>query len=78
MMGAYNRAARMSLTASTFRSSRAEDTYHDTEDTVGGCDQGIACAPILRREELRRDGVKDAVHDVVDEGVATVPAKEYV
>ena len=73
-MGACNRAARMSLTAPTLRRARAEDTYHNTENTVSGCNQGIARATILRGEELGRDGVEDAVHDVVDEGVATVPA----
>ena len=55
-----------------------DTTHHDTEDAVRGGDDRVARPARLGGEELGRDGVEDAVHDVARERVAAVPAEERV
>ena len=54
------------------------NTHHDTEDAVRGGDDRVARPARLGGEELGRDGVEDAVHDVAREREAAVPAEERV
>ena len=77
-MGAYKQT-RVSG-SSTRAVNRRPDvcTDHDTEDAVGGRDDSVARATVLRGEELWRDGVKDAVHDVARECERAIPAEERV
>ena len=77
-MGAYKQT-RISG-SSTGAADRGLDvcTHHDTEDAVGGRDDSVTRTPILRGEELRRDGVKDAVHDVARERERAIPPEERV
>ena len=77
-MGAYKQT-RISG-SSTGAADRGSDvsTHHDTEDAVGGRDDSVARTPVLRGEELRRDGVEDAVHDVARERECAIPAEKCV
>ena len=78
MMGAYKQ------TRVSGRSTRAVNrrpdvcTDHDTEDAVGGRDDSVDRTPVFCGEELRRDGVKDAVHDVARERERAIPPEERV
>ena len=77
-MGAYKQT-RISGRSTRVANRRLDVcTDHDTEDAVGGCDDSVARTPILRGEELRRDGVKDAVHDVARECERAIPAEKCV
>ena len=54
------------------------DTHHDAKDAIRGRDQRVARPSVLRRENLGRKRIERAVHDVVRERVAAVPAEERV
>ena len=78
MMGAYKQT-RVSGSSTRVANRRPDVcTHHDAEDAVGGRDDSVARTPILRGEELRRDGVKDAVHDVARERERAIPTEERV
>ena len=55
-------------------SEHGDNRRHNAEDAVCRCRNGVARAPVLCREDFRRVGVEDRVHDVGHEVVGTVPA----
>ena len=74
IIGAYVASA-----ISTFYGRRPQRiTHHDTENTVGTCDDRVTSTPPACREELRRDGVENTVHNVRREGESAVPAEERI
>lgn len=56
---------------------RGNNTYsHDTKNSVGSSSNGISCAALRSREDLRSIAVQHSIHDIAAEVVGAVPAKK--
>lgn len=56
---------------------RRNNTYsHDTKNSVGSSSNGVACAALRSREDLRSIAVEHSIHDVAAEVIGAVPAKK--
>lgn len=76
-MGACTHAAAL-VSYVQWITSYQYNAHHDSEDAIRSGDERIARSPVFGGEDLGRDGVQHAVHDVVRERVAAIPAKEGV
>lgn len=71
MIGAWDKTMNTELVH-----GQQKQAHHDTENTVGAGDDRVACPPPARGEELWRDSIEHAIHDVRREGEGAVPAEQ--
>lgn len=51
---------------------------HDTKYTVRRRHDSVSCASVFGREELGRDGIQNAIHDIASKSITTIPAEERI